>query len=100
MTFNETPENFFALGNDPVNAVHLNIPSINAPVMPGRLITTRVATNTTDQRQRLRITADAPTGSTITVTPRNLNLAPGQSGTLTIIVESDAPIGAQQFGSI
>ncbi len=100
VTFNETPENFFALGNDEVNAVHLNIASINAPVMPGRLVTTRVVTNTTDQRQRLRVSTDAPTGSTITVTPRNVNLAPDQSATLTIIVESDAPIDAQQFGSI
>jgi subtilisin family serine protease len=100
VTFNETPENFFALGNDPVNAVHLNIPSVNAPVMPGRLITTRVATNTTEQRQRLTVDADAPTGSTITVTPRNLNLAPDESATLTIIIESNAPIEAQQFGSI
>jgi subtilisin family serine protease len=100
LTFSETPENFFALGNDPVNAVHLNIPSINAPVMPGRLVTTRVATNVTDERQRFSVSADAPRGSTITVTPRNLNLRPGQSATLTIIVESDAPIGSQQFGSI
>ena len=48
LTFDETPANFVALGNDPVNAVHLNIPSINAPVMPGRLVTTRAV----DERQR------------------------------------------------
>jgi hypothetical protein len=100
ITFTDTPERFFALGNDPVNAVHLNIPSVNAPVMPGRVVTTRVATNTSDVRQRYTVRADAPTGSTITVTPRNLNLAPDRSATLTIIIESDAPIGAQQFGTI
>ena len=25
-----------ALGNDPVDAVDLNLPSVNAPVLPGR----------------------------------------------------------------
>ncbi|MGH9119584.1 MAG: S8 family serine peptidase [Acidimicrobiales bacterium] len=100
ITFSDTAENFFAMGNDPVNAVHLNIPSVNAPVMPGRLVTRRVATNTTDQRQRFSVSADAPIGSTITVTPRRFGLNPGASQTLTIIIESDAPMGEQQFGSI
>lgn len=100
VTFSETVENFFAMGNDPVNAVHLNIPSVNAPVMPGRLVTTRVATNPTDERQRFEVSADAPVGSTITVTPSRFRLNPGRSQTLTIIIESDAPIGEQQFGSI
>lgn len=100
ITFSETAENFVALGNDPVNAVHLNLPSINAPVMPARLVTTRVATNTTDTRQRFSVSGDAPVGSTITVSPSSFRLNPGQSATLTIIIESDAPMGAQQFGSI
>jgi len=37
LTMDEATDRFLALGNDPVHAVHLNIPSINAPVMPGRL---------------------------------------------------------------
>ena len=37
LTFDETAANMASLGDDPVNAVHLNIPSVNAPVMPGRL---------------------------------------------------------------
>ncbi|HEY9377262.1 MAG TPA: S8 family serine peptidase, partial [Jiangellaceae bacterium] len=38
LTFDETAADFFALGNDPLSAVHLNIPSINAPLLPGRLV--------------------------------------------------------------
>jgi hypothetical protein len=100
LAFDESANNFFALADDFVNAVHLNIPSVNAPVMPGRVVTTRVASNTTDDRQRYTVTADAPLGSTITVTPRRFTVAPGASVTLTIIIESDAPIDEQQFGSI
>ncbi len=100
LTISDTAANFFAMGNDSVNAVHLNIPSVNAPVMPGRLVTRRVVTNVTRERQQFDVSADAPLGSTITVTPRRFNLTAGRSQTLTIIIESDAPIGEQQFGSI
>jgi hypothetical protein len=100
LTFDETAENFFAMGNDPVNAVHLNIPSVNAPVMPGRLVTTRVVTNTTDRPQRFDVATEAPPGSEITVEPSRFNLPAGRSQDLTITIESDAPAGQQQFGSI
>ena len=100
LTFDETAANFFALGDDPVQAVHLNIPSVNAPIMPGRIVTNRKVTNASNQRQRYTISSEAPDDSTITVTPRRLNLRPGDSATLTIVIESDAPLGEQQFGSI
>jgi hypothetical protein len=100
LTISDTAANFFAMGDDPVNAVHLNIPSVNAPVMPGRLVTRRIVTNATRERQQFDVSAEAPLGSTITVTPRHFNLTSGRSQTLTIIIESDAPLGEQQFGSI
>ena len=100
LTIDETAENFFAMGNDPVQAVNLNIPSINAPVMPGRLTTTRVVTNSSGLRERYRASSDAPNGSTIEVTPKNFTVGPGESRTLTITIESDAPIGEQQFGAV
>jgi hypothetical protein len=100
VTFSETAEDFFAMGNDPINAVHLNIPSINAPVMPGRLVTTRVASNTTSRSQQFDVLTDAPEGSTITVRPERLTVPPGDSREIEITIESDAPTGAQQFGSI
>ena len=77
VTFDETAENFALLGNDPVNAVHLNIPSINAPVMPGRLVTTRTATNASGLTERFDAFVDAPDGTTITVTPSRFTVGAG-----------------------
>jgi subtilisin family serine protease len=100
LTLDETAANFAALGGDPLEAIHLNIPSINAPVMPGRIETTRTFTNVSDRRQRFRVSTEAPAGSTITVRPQQFNPRPGESVELEITIESDAPTGVQQFGQI
>lgn len=100
LTFDETPANFLSLGNDPQNGVDLNIPSINAPVMPGRLTTTRVARNVTGQWQRVVTSSTAPVGTSITVTPRTVLIPPGQARSFTVTIESTAPVGSQQFGSV
>ena len=99
LTFDESAARMFALGNDPVNAVHLNIPSVNAPVMPGRLSTIRTAKNVSGLRMRYDATTSAPAGSSIKVLPKSFVLDPGQSIELTITIESSAP-QAQQFGEV
>ncbi len=98
LTFDETPANFFAMGNNPLTAVHLNLPSVNAPVMPGRLTTTRVATNVSGLRQRFTTSAESDHG-TITVLPRRFTLDPGESATITITIEA-TQTEAQQFGTV
>ena len=99
LSFDETAERFFALGADPVNAVHLNLPSINAPVMPGELSTTRTVTNISGRKQKFTLTTEAPAGSTITVSPKNFTLAPGRSTTFNVTIEAPVP-GTQQFGQV
>ena len=99
VTFDESAARFFALGEDPLNAVHLNIASINAPLLPGRLVTTRVATNTTDHEVRYSVTTSAPAGSSITVSPARIRIAAGGSATLTITVETNETEGTH-FGEI
>jgi Subtilase family/Fibronectin type-III domain/PA domain len=99
LTFDETAVNMALLGNDPVNAIHLNIPSVNAPVMPGRISTIRTAKNVSGLRMRYDAQTTAPPGSSITVFPRNFTLDPGQSVELTITIESSAP-KAQYFGEV
>ena len=79
LLFDETAANFATMGNDPLRQVDLNIPSINAPVMPGKLVTTRTATNATGQPQAVSLSAQAPAGSKISVSPSGFGLLPGQS---------------------
>ena len=100
LTFDEDAEAYFAMGGDPLAAIHLNVPSINAPVMPGQVTTTRTFTNTTGGKLDVSLSADAPAGSTITVSPSKIKLDAGRSATFSVTISSDAPLGEQQFGSI
>ncbi len=99
LVMDETAENMFALGGDPVNAVHLNIPSINAPVFGGELTTTRTFTNVTGRRVRWDTSAWTPSETTITITPRRFTLEPGASIDLEITLESTLTSG-QHFAEI
>jgi subtilisin family serine protease len=99
LTFDETVDRMETLGADPVNAVRLNLPSIDAPVMPGRLTAVRTAKNVTDRALTYRAQATAPGGSTITVTPGTFTVAPGASATLDVTITSSAPTG-QYFGEV
>jgi hypothetical protein len=97
LTFDESPANYFAMANDPINAVNLNVPSVNAPVMPGELTTTRVATNVSGSTQRFTVSTSGA-GGAISVSPKKFTLANGASQTLTITIS--AKKGGQQFGAI
>jgi Fibronectin type-III domain/Subtilase family len=99
LTFDETAARMAALSNDPINAVHLNIPSIDAPIMPGRLSTIRTATNVSGVRLKYKAETTAPAGATITVRPKKFTLGPGESIELTVTIESSAP-PAQYFGEV
>ncbi|WP_460850063.1 S8 family serine peptidase, partial [Phytohabitans suffuscus] len=99
LTFDETAERMLAIGNDPVNAVHLNLPSINAPTMPGRLTTVRTAKNVTSGSQTYRVHVKSPAGSKITVTPAVFTLGAGKSRALTITVTASG-LSGQQFGQV
>jgi hypothetical protein len=99
LTFDESAARMAALGNDPVNAVHLNLPSINAPVMPGMLTTVRRAINTTGQTLSYTVKTTAPAKSSIKVQPSSFSVKPGQVISLTITIASSAPTG-QLFGQV
>src|SRR5262245_17043044 len=99
LTFDETAARMAALAKDPLNAVNLNIPSIDAPIMPGRLTTIRTAKNVSGVRLKYRAETTAPAGATITVQPKKFTLDPGQTIELTITIESSAP-PAQYFGEV
>jgi hypothetical protein len=99
LTFDETADRLFALGNDPVNAVQINMPSVNAPVMPGKLTAVRTAKNVTNKAQTYRVETTSPAGSSITVSPAIFTVAAGKTATINITIKSSAP-KAQYFGEV
>jgi Subtilase family/Fibronectin type-III domain/PA domain len=98
LTFDETAQRMFALGNDKVNAIHLNLPSVNAPVMPGTVTTVRTAKNVTNRTQTYAAQVTAPAKSKITVSPSRFTVRAGKSVDLRITITSTA--SGQQFGQI
>ena len=84
----------------PGHAIDLNIPSINAPIMPGRVTTTRTLTNVTDRTLQVRAGARTPAGTRISFSPERRSIRPGQSADFEITLESTAPVGSQQFATV
>jgi len=99
LTLDEDAEDFVGLTGT-VNAIDLNIASVNAPVMPGRETTTRTFTNVGSGSATYRVSASAPAGSTITVSPSSFTVAAGQSKDVAITITTDGRLGQQQFGQI
>ncbi|MBI1376745.1 MAG: S8 family serine peptidase [Frankiales bacterium] len=99
LTFDETAANMAVLGADKVHAIDLNLPSIDAPVMPGTVTTYRTAVNVTNRTQEYRVSTTAPKDSSISVWPREFEVRPGRSVTLRITISSTAPT-AQYFGEV
>jgi Subtilase family/Fibronectin type-III domain/PA domain len=99
IVFDETAANMASLGNDPLTAINLNLPSVDVPTMPGTVLVTRTATNVTGMTYRYSVTAKSPAGSKISVYPRSGKIGPGQSQTFQITISSSAASG-QYFGQI
>jgi len=99
IVFDETAANMVTLGKNPLTAVNLNLPSVNVPTMPGTVRVTRTATNVTARTYAYNVTATAPAGSRISVSPRSGTIRPGRSQTFQITISSSAPSG-QYFGQI
>ena len=99
VVFEDSASNMAALGNDPLTAMDVNIPSINIPTMPGVVHVRRTATNVTNRNYRYRVSTTSPSGSKIKVVPATGVIRPGQSQTFDIYITSNAPEG-QYFGQI
>ena len=99
LTFDASAEQMRDLGTDPLNAIDLNLPSINVPVLPGRVETIRTATNVTGRTVRYDVETSAPAESTITVDEKRFTLRAEQSAQLHVTIASSADTG-QYFGEI
>ncbi|GIJ70139.1 S8 family serine peptidase [Virgisporangium ochraceum] len=99
LVFDETATRLTSLAGDAVNAVHLNLPSVNAPVVPGRVTTVRTATNVTGRTVTYRTAATTAAGATVSVLPATLTVLPGRSAELSISIRSEAAT-RQFFGGV
>jgi hypothetical protein len=97
--FDESASRMATLGDNPITAVNLNLPSVNVPTMPGTVRVTRTAKNVTGKTYSYNVTAKAPADSRISVSPRSGSIRPGKSQTFEITISSSAPTG-QYFGQI
>jgi len=89
LTFDVSAAQFHAAAADNVRkGVDLNLPSINIPELGGAITTYRVAKNVTTQRMTYHVSATAPAGATITVTPSRFTVSPGQTVKLKIEINA------------
>ncbi|HEY8474272.1 MAG TPA: S8 family serine peptidase [Natronosporangium sp.] len=85
----------------PTTAENLNYPSIGVSDVAGTVTVQRTITNVADRRINWHALADSPDGFTVKVTPRHVQLDPGESATVEIeITNRRAPVDEWRFGSL
>ncbi|MFK4084757.1 S8 family serine peptidase [Kribbella sp. NPDC020789] len=100
LTMDETAANYAAAAADSLNRIDLNLPSVNAPTMPGVITAERVVRNVTSGKLRFTATGSTVSGAAITVLPSSFEIAAGQTQKLTIVITApDLPDG-QYFGQV
>jgi subtilisin family serine protease len=100
LTFSDTGDRLAALYADPILGAEMNLASINAPVMPGSVAVRRVATNTTGGPLTFRVSATAPGGARIGVSPASFTVAPGASVPITFTIDGSRLGSGQYFGQV
>ena len=100
VTFDVTPAEYFASAADPLNRIHLNLPSINASPMTGVLTTTRRGLNVSGETQPFKVSTTAPEGVTIDVSPKNPVADKDGTLELTITINATGKPNGQYFGEI
>ena len=99
IVFEETALRMFTLGSNPITALDVNVPSINAPTMPGTVTVLRTATNVGDRAYNFEVETEAPDGATIEVQPKRGRIPAGERRTFEVTITSNAPTG-QYFGEV
>ena len=100
LTFDETAANYAAGAGTPMDRIDLNVPSVNAPTMPGVISTTRTARNVTDQTLTYTVGTQSPAGTSISVRPSRFALPPGGQVTFDITISAPSVPQGQYFGRI
>jgi len=100
VAFDVNPVDYFASAGDEFSRINLNLPSVNAPNMPGMIKTWRTARNMNPVSMTLDITATSPAGSTITLTPSTITIPAWSTKSFFIEIDGTKLDDGQYFGSI
>ncbi|HEX4817953.1 MAG TPA: S8 family serine peptidase [Nonomuraea sp.] len=100
LTLDETADNFLASATDPLGRIDLNLPSVNAPTMPGIITAKRTFTNVTNRTLTFSASGKTIDGAAVTVLPPLFTVAPGKSVKLTVTVTAPELPDGQYFGQV
>ena len=100
VTFDVTADEYVASATDPLNRIHLNLPSVNASPMPGLVTTTRTFKNVSGVAQQIRTSATSAAGTSIDVSPKTVVVAAGATATIEITIDATGVPNGQYFGQI
>ncbi len=85
----------------PSQAYNLNYPSIGVATVVGSQTVMRTVTSIASRTETFKAKVIAPAGYSVTVTPNQLTLNPGDSATFEVtITNNSAPVGEWRFGSL
>ncbi|GAA0583137.1 S8 family serine peptidase [Kribbella sandramycini] len=100
LTLDETAANYAASATDALNRIDLNLPSVNAPTMPGVITAERVVKNVTNSKLRFTASGTTVSGANVAVLPPVFEVAPGKSQKLTIVITAAELPDGQYFGQV
>ncbi|GAA1525418.1 S8 family serine peptidase [Kribbella lupini] len=100
LTLDETAANYAAAATDSLNRIDLNLPSVNAPTMPGLITAERTVKNVTNQTLTFSATGTTVSGANVSVLPPVFQVKPGKTQKLTIAVTAPALPDGQYFGQV
>ena len=100
LTIDETAANYVASATDPLHRIDLNVPSVNAPVMPGAVMTTRTVKNVSGRTLTYRASGTTVKGASISVSPGTFSVKPGKTARLRITIAAPALANGQYFGRV
>ncbi|MEP7275518.1 MAG: S8 family serine peptidase, partial [Betaproteobacteria bacterium] len=113
VTFDVGAVDYVASAMDPLGRIGLNLPSINAPTMPGAITTWRTMKNVSGMPQNLEVSVDAPAGSQIIVaraskkgtqlsaaSDKKINIAKDEELLIQVTIKAPTLPDGQYFGQI
>jgi subtilase family protein/PA domain-containing protein/fibronectin type III domain protein len=107
VVFNETFEAYQLAGGDALSRINLNLASVNAPTMTGKITTKRSLTNVSGLDQTLGVSVEAPSGATISVSKSatgsaqtSVTLKSGETTDIWITISGATLANGQYFGRI